>query len=107
MIDDSILGCATTEYGVKAVQQLMEIIAKKALTIQIPMGLIKEVIGAAENIYELQAHHEEAAGKIQKHWKETTGQIQKHLQKTMATLVLPSILRKNKKGFFKCMRRKL
>ncbi len=38
MINDSILGCATTEYGVDTVQQLMEIIAKKDQTINIPMA---------------------------------------------------------------------
>jgi hypothetical protein len=38
----------------------MEIIAKKDQTIQFPMDLIKEVIGAADNIYEIHAHHEEA-----------------------------------------------
>ncbi len=60
MLDDSILGCAATEYGVSAAQQFMEVIAEQDPTIQIPVGWIKEVIGAADNICEQQAHHEEA-----------------------------------------------
>jgi hypothetical protein len=52
VLDEKILGLATTEYTVQAVEQIINLVGRSDLSKQIPVEMLQEVIQKADTLYE-------------------------------------------------------
>jgi hypothetical protein len=52
VLDEKILGLATTEYAVQAVEQIINLVTISDLTKQIPVEMLHEIIQKADTLYE-------------------------------------------------------